>query len=706
MAQPIGKGKAGGQIPQQRAGDLSATTRALSNLGEAIAQTGQLAERMQEEKERQQLGQAELQFAQAEGALQAKLARTPDPGKHEQIARQHFEEAKAKILNNDAYTNKFRNDLSDRLNMAGATRLNKIQTNAALQQVRNGRQINNERIKNRLADNDFSGAAELINGSIGVYLTPEMGQVQLEEVGMRQEDHAKKQIKEDALNEIAGDPMGWAKRNAEPWEGDMAGDWVTLQSHAKTVRRNKGYEETDNVLDLIYSDQLTDPDKIEQMTPHLRPKAREGLRTEYEKRQEYLAEGIHASSVDQDTLIGKVGELLSVYEADGVEDYDHVYAHIDSLVRDIKDPSVKAEYGRMLKAKRAGQWAESKEKKDLAIKSFNDAIETSEILLPEPPAEEEQSLGSYLDDEFLSDQDRLRAFGFNEDDAEEIAKASEAWYGEGETTGADPVKLLKRLWSNSVKADDDFDKKRPGERAIFNAIRHYKSDAYTITDEVAAGRAEEAERRREVENTKRKGILRKEYIKFLDENPDATPQEIQQKAHDLGVNFTVDSIKSKFMQQQEDRNASSLGTGDIFRVASSYLNVREIEGAKNQPTIMKWLKRIDPKVVSDQTAWCSAFAAAVVDEAGFEGSESLLAKSWENVGDPINLSKAQKGDVVVFWRGEESTWKGHVGFYQGLDSKGDIRVLGGNQGNRVTVSTYPKNRLLSVRRLRPKSITQ
>ncbi len=437
MAQPIGKGQAGGAIPQQRAQDNSAQTRAIANLGGAIAQTGKLAEQMQAEKERQQLGKAELQFAEAEGALQAKLARTPEPSEHEGIARRHFEEAKAKILNNESYTNKFRNELTDRLNMAGATRLNKITTNASLQQVRNGRQINNERIKNRLADHDYAGAAELINGSVGVYLTPEMAQVQLEEVGMRQEDHAKKQIKDDALNEIAGDPMGWVERNKEPWEGDMAGDWLALQSHAKSVRRNKGYEETDNVLDLIYSDTLTNPEQIEQMTPHLRPKARESLRTEYLKRQEYLAEGIRSSSVDQDSLIGTVGDLLSKYEAEDTEDFDDAYVHLDSLIRGIKDPAQKAEYNRQLKAKRSGQWAESKEKKDVAVKVFEDAIESSGVLVPEAAPPEELSKGSYVDAGFLSDQDRLRSFGFSEDQAEKIAEASEK-YRKGNETGEDP----------------------------------------------------------------------------------------------------------------------------------------------------------------------------------------------------------------------------------------------------------------------------
>lgn len=695
MAQPIGKGQAGGGIPQQRAQDNSATTRAISNLGGAIAQTGKLAEQMHDEQKRQWTGKAELQFAEAEGALQVKLARTPDPSKHQKIAQKHFEEAKAKILNNESYTKKFRNELTDRLNLAGATRLNKITTNASLQQVRNGRQINNERIKNRLADHDYAGAAQLINGSIGVYLTPEMAQVQLEEVGMRQEDYAKKQVKDDAINEIAGDPMGWMERNQEPWEGDMAGDWVSLQSHAKSVRRSKGYEETDNVLDLIYSDKLTDPKQIEQLTPHLRPKARESLRAEHFKRQEYLAEGIRSSSVDQDSLIGTVGNLIKNYEASDTEDFDDAYYHLDSLIRDIKDPALKAEYNRQLKAKRSGQWAESKEKRDVAVKVFDDAIEGSSALVPEAAPYEELSKGSYVDAGFLSDQDRLRSFGFSEDQAKKISEASEK-YREGNETGEDPEDLVRRFWSKSSKMDADFPK---SERAVFDAIRHYKTDAYAVPNPTAAGRADLAEREREVENTRIKGQLRQKFMKYLERHPDATPEEIQQKSHGLGVEFTTESIKSRMFPKQRDRTSASVGTGDAFRVASSYLGVRELADAQSNPQIDKWIRSINPDLATDSTAWCSAFVNGVAEEAGFKGSGKLNAKSWLKVGDEVPAAQAQQGDVVVLWRDNKSSWKGHVGFFHGYDKKGNIRVLGGNQGNQVSIKTYPSNRLLGFRRL-------
>ncbi len=153
MAQPIGKGQAGGAIPQQRAQDNSAQTRAIANLGGAIAQTGKLAEQMQAEKERQQLGEVEIEMKKQSGALQVKLARAANPEEHLQIANDHFRVAEDKILNGKNYSRKFRNELSQRLKMYSATQIEKIGTDAKLMQISNGRKIHNARIEARLADN-------------------------------------------------------------------------------------------------------------------------------------------------------------------------------------------------------------------------------------------------------------------------------------------------------------------------------------------------------------------------------------------------------------------------------------------------------------------------------------------------------------------------------------------------------------------------
>jgi len=76
-----------------------------------------------------------------------------------------------------------------------------------------------------------------------------------------------------------------------------------------------------------------------------------------------------------------------------------------------------------------------------------------------------------------------------------------------------------------------------------------------------------------------------------------------------------------------------------------------------------------------------------------------MARSWLNVGKPVSLDQAAAAfDVVVLWRGDPEGASGHVGLYAGR-SNGKIKILGGNQNNAVTISSYPENRLLGIRRL-------
>ena len=185
MAQPIGKGQAGGGVPQQRAQDNSAQTRAISNLGGAIAQTGKLAEQMQAEKERQQLGEVEIEMKKQSGALQVKLARHADPESHLKIADKHFREAEAKILNGKNYSRKFRNDLARRLKMYSATQIEKIGTDAKLMQISNGRKVHNARIEARLADALPGEAIALVQEGVGPYYTQEMADIKIDQINRR-----------------------------------------------------------------------------------------------------------------------------------------------------------------------------------------------------------------------------------------------------------------------------------------------------------------------------------------------------------------------------------------------------------------------------------------------------------------------------------------------------------------------------------------
>ena len=101
---------------------------------------------------------------------------------------------------------------------------------------------------------------------------------------------------------------------------------------------------------------------------------------------------------------------------------------------------------------------------------------------------------------------------------------------------------------------------------------------------------------------------------------------------------------------------------------------------------------LDPAV----TAWCAAFVNASLAQAGQEGTGSNMARSFMEWGQPVDTP--QPGDVAVFSRGDPNGPYGHVGFFQGYDDNGNIRVLGGNQGDSVSVASYGADRLLGFRR--------
>ena len=58
----------------------------------------------------------------------------------------------------------------------------------------------------------------------------------------------------------------------------------------------------------------------------------------------------------------------------------------------------------------------------------------------------------------------------------------------------------------------------------------------------------------------------------------------------------------------------------------------------------------------------------------------------------------QSGDVVVVTRGDPNSPFGHVGFFDGYNRDGSIRVLGGNTGDKVGVSSYQMDDVLGIRR--------
>ncbi len=137
----------------------------------------------------------------------------------------------------------------------------------------------------------------------------------------------------------------------------------------------------------------------------------------------------------------------------------------------------------------------------------------------------------------------------------------------------------------------------------------------------------------------------------------------------------------------------------ILDIALNEQGVSEVRGEDHNPRILQYAKDIRQSwVQDDETAWCSIFINWCALKAGCKRSGKLNARSWLEVGRSINIGDQKPGDVVIFWRESENSWKGHVALYVGKDDH-YYYVLGGNQGNMVKVAAYAKSRLLGFRRV-------
>lgn len=127
--------------------------------------------------------------------------------------------------------------------------------------------------------------------------------------------------------------------------------------------------------------------------------------------------------------------------------------------------------------------------------------------------------------------------------------------------------------------------------------------------------------------------------------------------------------------------------------ALKLIGVTEKAGTANNPEIMAWAKEVNAVGYSaDEIAWCGLFMAVVAKRAGKPVPVNpLWARNWAGWGKD---SPKELGAVLVFSRGSG----GHVGLYVGED-KECYHVLGGNQGDSVSIVRIRKNRLLACRAL-------
>lgn len=135
-----------------------------------------------------------------------------------------------------------------------------------------------------------------------------------------------------------------------------------------------------------------------------------------------------------------------------------------------------------------------------------------------------------------------------------------------------------------------------------------------------------------------------------------------------------------------------------LKTARARLGTREAAGSANSTTILGWAKRLGTKVLgmiynADSVPWCGVFVAICLEDDGIAPAGiAVRATSWSTWGQALRPERLAPGAILVF----ERPGGGHVGFYVGEDAQA-YHVLGGNQGDAVTIARVAKDRCIARR---------
>lgn len=153
---------------------------------------------------------------------------------------------------------------------------------------------------------------------------------------------------------------------------------------------------------------------------------------------------------------------------------------------------------------------------------------------------------------------------------------------------------------------------------------------------------------------------------------------------------------------------SSLGLHPIDWLRNEMkLGAVEIPGSKHNPRIVEYHKHSgniggEKATHPDEVPWCSSVLQAAADACGMYKTDNALASSWDKyVGEKLKIGDwVEEGDIIrlahpgghVTLANKRFQWTG----------KGTFDGLGGNQSNRIKVSTFSQSTIVSIHRWKPK----
>jgi uncharacterized protein (TIGR02594 family) len=105
---------------------------------------------------------------------------------------------------------------------------------------------------------------------------------------------------------------------------------------------------------------------------------------------------------------------------------------------------------------------------------------------------------------------------------------------------------------------------------------------------------------------------------------------------------------------------------------------------------LRWRGRTAKQIGLPAQLWCADFMNFILRRSGGTGTHSRAARSFLKYGKKLDSPRV--GAIAIMYR--KGANNGHVGIVRGTDGKGNPIIVSGNSGNKVRISTYPKERVL------------
>lgn len=448
--------------PTMSAAAAAAPARALGSLASALAQVSQpferIAERVQQNENAYALSNARNQLDIARNDFLLDLEKENDPAARLTRTQEFLQDQKG-IAENPEHAPQVRDRLIPyfdvwatdlRNNVAGgAARLSERRAGLALQaEVDSAFQNNNE----PQLEQALQAAVE------SNILLPEQADAQRAEF-------ADKQRIDQTTRSIHADPVTWLEDNPEPPSEGSLTEWNNNTRLATTLLRHETAETTDTVLDLMAAGKIKDEAHLEELTANLRPAAQAQLKNSFARRQAAEYEATRKTPAFQNQITGQVRAAIRDYEPSNPDTFDEQGTAIAGLIDELPPGPTKTELNRIFKAKRDATFQQFETNADQAHDALGKAWEAGSF----GRYEDTLNVSAALDAGLLTDETKLRAAGFSEDQIKAIS--------DDDLSKTARTALFRKEWHQRPNLDEAAD---PLSRATMEALAAGETTAYHI----------------------------------------------------------------------------------------------------------------------------------------------------------------------------------------------------------------------------------